>query len=575
MLQIVSGKFFNSDRCYETPRTGTFYTNYRAAEGVSITTIVGDLSAQEASPVGGTLAYNIVEKIEWAQPAPGVLIATGGRELVSDFATVVSFALNVICATDQDLVHRLTSDNAAAVNGGIEPRKYLRRVFDASVASRPEDAAVVSDFFEALIGLERKSFEAAIRAIRRYVTATHRIADDTDLAYSLFVMSIEALAQTTDAAGVVWTDYDEGKRGRIDNALADAPGEVADAVRSAVLKNEFVAMSRRFRAFTVEHLTPEFFRADTVGSIRPIARPDLEALLKRAYEIRSGYVHRLNGVPKMLAAPFNHAEVFEVEGQPTLSFEGLARLARYVISQFVGRAPKVEHEAFDWFHALPNLFTAQLAPQYWIGRADGYGPETALMWLKAFLGQVSLCWLRTPGATVTTLDDILNKIEAMPLGGVSSDQRRSIITLYHLFVFVAGPEHKREKHQELLTRYERDFKEATVEELVVHLVIGSPLPWTLDVLDELHSSYYRKRHWKNSLTMGELFETMFTLRLAELNRVAGNETRARRLVAFAVEACPANAALRNFEAGLGSDGLGPIDADKLLLPAASSGELPA
>lgn len=323
-------------------------------------------------------------------------------------------------------------------------------------------------------------------------------------------------------------------------------------------------MSRRFRSFTIAHLTSEFFRADAAGSIHPIARPDLEMLLRRAYEIRSGYVHRLNGVPRMLSAPFNHAEVFVVDTQPTLTFEGLARLSRHVITQFVTRAPKVEREVFDWFHALPNLLTAQLDPQYWIGRAEGYSPETARVWLQAFLGQISSAWLRNPGASITNLDEILNKIEFMPLGSISREHRRSIIALYHLFICIAGPDYKREKHQELLNRYEADFKELSIEELVVHLVIGSPWSWSLDQLEELHHSYYQKRYWRNSLAIGELFEAMFTLRLAELNRLAGNEVRARELVSFAVEACPANAALRNFEASLASEML-PIDVANLLL----------
>jgi hypothetical protein len=33
-------------------------------------------------------------------------------------------------------------------------------------------------------------------------------------------------------------------------------------------------------------------------------------LLKRAYDIRSGYVHRLEGVPKLLKGPFSYAETF-------------------------------------------------------------------------------------------------------------------------------------------------------------------------------------------------------------------------------------------------------------------------
>jgi hypothetical protein len=70
-----------------------------------------------------------------------------------------------------------------------------------------------------ILALERKSYEAAMRAIRRYVVGAHRISDDVDLAYALFVMSIESLAQEFDGFEPVWEDYDQSKRQQIDDAL--------------------------------------------------------------------------------------------------------------------------------------------------------------------------------------------------------------------------------------------------------------------------------------------------------------------------------------------------------------------
>ena len=40
----------------------------------------------------------------------------------------------------------------------------------------------------------------------------HRLADDLELAYTLFVASIESLAQQFDAFQPGWDDYDEAKR---------------------------------------------------------------------------------------------------------------------------------------------------------------------------------------------------------------------------------------------------------------------------------------------------------------------------------------------------------------------------
>jgi hypothetical protein len=567
MLQIVSGKFFSTENCYRTPHRGTYYTNYRTFQEVAITTTIGRLLPSTGLSGSGTLTYELLEKIEWVPPTAGVMTSTGGRELVDDFASVLSFVLQAICTKDPDLVRRLTAGNAPENNRRNDPSKYLRRMFDAQVLAQAEDAALINDFVTALIGLKRDSFNGAIRAIRRYVTATHRIADDASLAYALFVMSIEALAQTGDDTAAVWSDYEESKRQRIDEALVGAPVDVAERVRSAILENEHVAMSRKFRDFAIGHIAPVFFRTEAANSERPISRPDLVTLLRRAYDIRSGYVHRLEGVPKLLSLPFSHAETFEIEGQLTLTFQGLARLARHVITQFVQRSPKVEREDFDWHSALPNIVRMPLASQIWIGRPEAYTPLTAAMWLQHFLVQVSALLLRAQDAALTDLTPILEKIEGL-LGSTNVGQRRPMLALYHLFLILAGPKYERQRHAELMKRYEADFDEPNVEGLAIRLVTEAEFPWSLEQLESLHASYYRTRRHKTAFMLGALLEAVFTLRLAEMNRVNKQEARARELITFAVEAFPSHSALQALESNLGFDQLSPIIAREILLPKA-------
>jgi hypothetical protein len=565
MLQIVSGKFFTAGKCYETLHRGTYYTNYRTFQDVAITTTIGRLLPSTGLGGMGTLTYELLEKIEWVPPAAGVMTSTGGRELVDDFAAVLSFILQVTCTTNPDLLRRLTAGNEPEMNRRNDPSKYLRRVFDAQVLAQTDDASLINDFVEALIGLKRESFDAAIRAIRRYVTATHRIADDTSLAYALFIMSIESLAQTADDTAAVWSDYEESKRQRIDNALADSPVDLAERVRSAVLENEHVAMSRKFRDFSVGHISPAFFRAEAAGSLRPITRPDLVMLLRRAYDIRSGYVHRLRGVPKLLSMPFSHAETFEIEGQPTLTFQGIARLARHVITQFVQRSPKVEREEFDWHSVLPNIVRMPLASQVWIGRPEGYTGLTAAIWLQHFLGQVSALLLGTPGAALTDVTAILEKVEDL-VGSTNASQRRPMLALYHLFIVLAGSKYERPQRQGLLGRYGADFADPNVEWLAVCLVTDDEFPWSVEQLEGLHASYYRERRRKSAFMLGELLEAMFTLRLAEMNRVNGNEVHAHELISYAVEAFPSHSALRALESNLGQGQISPINVRQILLP---------
>jgi hypothetical protein len=85
-------------------------------------------------------------------------------------------------------------------------------------------------------------------------------------------------------------------------------------------------------------------------------------------------------------------------------------------------------------------------------------------------------------------------------------------------------------------------------------------------MDELHARYFRDRHHANTLSLGRILEAAFTLQLAEQNRAAGNVSRARELLAFAVEICPHQASLRSFEASLQTGGLPEIDWQAILLP---------
>lgn len=189
-------------------------------------------------------------------------MATDGETLINDFAAVVSFALNITCTTDLDLARRLVADQRPSLGADLVPQKYVPRMFDRAVNWQPNDADRLRRFVACLIALERTSYEGAMRAIRRYVIGTHRISDDVSLAYALFVMSMESLAQKFDGFDPAWDDYDREKRRRVDDALEGAHEVTIDKVRTAILANEHVAIARRFREFALAHVGPSFFREE-------------------------------------------------------------------------------------------------------------------------------------------------------------------------------------------------------------------------------------------------------------------------------------------------------------------------
>lgn len=568
MLQISAGKFFQTSKLHETPYRGVYYTNYRVFDDAKIETPVGVLLPSTVGSGPATLTYEVVERIEAHpnSPVSGEIISTGGDMVVNDFAAVISFALNVTCTPNLDLTRRLLAPSGPSLGNAHVPQKFIPRVFDTSVLFAAGDNEKLSGFIKDLIALERKHYEGAMRAIRRYVTGAHRIADDVNLAYALFVMAIESLAQEFDGHVAEWSDYDHTKRARIDAALSDATDDTAENVRQAILQNEHVALARRFRSFTLAHVASSYFRREVAQAQGAISRPDLETALRQAYEIRSGYVHRLQDINSALVGLPSFPDALELEGRATFTFAGLSRLARHVIMQFVARGPKVERETFNYRSVLPNMVTLPLAPQYWIDKPDAFTVENARLFVSAFLGQIAGILL-TKGAQYSDLRPVLEKIETILPGLAKLRQRLPLLTLYFLFHQIAPQGIHRPQWPALLENYKGDFEAPSIESLIAHLIGQQPTGWTLKQLDALHRAYFGKRHSSTVTKLGRFFEAAFTLYLAEAYR-AHDPQKARDLVAFAVECMPQHQGLEAFEAMVSEEPIPPINWHAILAPSA-------
>jgi hypothetical protein len=551
MLQIITEKFYPPGERYETLHRAIFYTNYRLLREEKLETSLALLRPATGFDGLAALTCEMVEKIEKHPdgPAPGVMISTGGATLLNDFAAVVSFVLNITCTPDPNLARRLLSTERPSLGAEDVPSQLIGRTFDKEVMGKASDGQFLSQFVKQLVGLKRKQFEGAMRAIRRYVMGTHRISDDLSLAYSLFVMSVESLAQKFDGHVAEWTDYEHAKRLRIDAALEGATPETAAEVRNAILANEHVAAARRFKDFALAHITPSFFRDEASRARGPINRTDLAIALQRAYSIRSGYVHTLAEVPRQLSMR-GFPEAIEVEGKATLTFAGLARVARHIIMQFVERGETVEREQFDYHHAFPNIVTLPLAPEYWISQTNGFTHEHGPSRLTAFLGQwVASVLLRQPNAKVTDIRPLLGKIEEIVPSQSKASQRLPLLTIYFLFHRLIPLEERLPKFGEM-ERFVADFSEPSIESFVAHILTEQEPAWTLEQFEQMHDGYFKSSRSANATRIGLVLEAAFSLYLAELNRAAGNEARARDLIAFATESCPAHTALRAFEAAL-------------------------
>ena len=387
MLQIASGRLFSRPAARRNELRGVLYTNLQFYGRPAIETAAGRLLSTESMSPLGTVVYEITELIE-DEPQAGGLVSHGAEPYLNDFGIVVSFALNVICTPDQEAFRRLASGLGGPL-ATARPRDLVSKVFDQQVWCGDEQAEELVQFTEALIGLKREAFLASMRSMKTYVTALHRLGDDPEVAYMLFVASIESLAERSDDDQPDWSDYPEHKRVKLDRALEGADHDTAHRVRSALLEIEHLSISRRFRAFALDHLTPVYFREDASGRPNPVGRSDLPEALKRCYELRSRYVHRLRELPDLLAMGFTRGDTVVIQDEEMLTFEGLSRLARHTIRKFIQRQPKVDREVYDYRPERAGIIRAPMAPKYWIGNTENFRAVSVRRRLEGFLSQLA------------------------------------------------------------------------------------------------------------------------------------------------------------------------------------------
>lgn len=586
MLQINTGKFFTTDKFHLTRHRTVLYSNYAPSyhsvdtpDGASLSPVIfetaaGSLISMSSSKPSGEVfpwLYEVEEKEEAVRPdgTREFMLSVGAEFFVHDFAAVTAFALNITCTPELDLTRRLIHSQHGALGVSYPPKQYIGRVFEPRINPQDGDGLRLQEFVRDLVGLERRAYNAAIRAIRRYVTGLHRITDDLDLAYALLVASIESLAQGFDAFEPSWEDFDRNKREALDKVLSKASADVSEGVRAVLLTHEHHALSRRYREFTLQHLRPTFFREEAAGQSSPVRRRDLPGALERAYVFRSKYVHRLQELPRYLTTLPSTVDSFRFDDDPVLTHHGLARVARHVIGEFIARSPKCESEVFDYRKELPNIAPGKLAFSIWGTWSSQYDYKSARRFLGGFLREDLTAFLtNVPPNKVVPADirALVEKVETLVRGLAKVEQRLPLLTLYLLFHRLFSPEYHRPDGEAFLKKYANDFNAPSIESMLLYVLHDDEPEWTLEDLEEVRREYFKQRYTKNGLDMGATLEAAVTLFSAEIHRRRGNEARARELVSETVENLPGQALLLEFESHMGEGILSAINWRELLLP---------
>lgn len=540
MLQINTGKLFTRGVGRTNSLRGVLYSNLRLTLGHDLVTAAGTLRETDGARGSRAIVFEIEEQIEAQEVGRGFLFSHTVAPFLEDFSSVATFGLRAIVSPSSAAVERLLS-NKSSPRYLAPPGQFIRRYFDEEIYVRSDEFGPFALFVEELLALDRKSFLAAMRAIRTFVSALHRLKEDVSLAYALMVSAVESLAQGFDGHEPTWSNVNERLRIPLNQVLQNAPTDLAEGVRNSVSAFEHQSIKRRYRAFALKQINSAYFREGDALIGRPIARNEIEDALGNAYDFRSKYLHNLTELPDALTHPFEHWEVTTVKRRPALTFQGLARLTHHVISSFIVNGPKVDKEPCDYTFEQPGVVQMQLAAEYWIWHPLREAKD-ALSRFEGFLQQLVPVLCNEKNAKITNLRPILPDIEQL-LPQSSEKYRPALIMLYGMFLQYIPKAEWPENADQLLQCYAPVGDPPSSETLIALTLFGSLDHWSIEDHAKTHDKYLAERSKPEGLHAPRIIDAAVSLKLAERCRQLKQLDRSKELIGLAVENLPGHSKL--------------------------------
>lgn len=535
--------YFDGD-CYETLHRAVYFTNLMRGTADDLSLPVGEL---QFSTDGGPVVISATDRLPKydgnGEASPHV--ATGGIELLDDVADVVAFVADAIVVRDPDQARRLIRDATKPGSGRARPR--LRRTQTPFRYVSADDGAAISMFMTQLIAMRRPEFDRVMRAIRRVVDASILADSDAALSYSVFVAALESLAVDVEAAPATWNEYDSKKRVVIDRALAGLSEADAERIQTAVLQADALQLRRKFQTFVLQHVDASFYRDEAVDATRPIRSVDLPNALNFAYQARSKSLHEMRALAPELWLLAGSDDTARVDDLNVLALEGLNRLCRHVIRNYVRRARPGVDESFDWRSALPGVVRVPLSPAMWL---PGYDLFDAAAGSRLFSAAVQL-FTESAGTTEWTVVDMrtpLRRIEAVLAGESKIERRRPLIATYMLWHRLVVPDLKLPNHERILDKFHTDLDGPQIETLVLSVLFNVTHTWSrADLFAAADRRLEQLRQRKIPLELPARFDSAIQLVVADAHWTDGDRQQARSAIAVAVELDPGNAALIELE----------------------------
>jgi len=521
MLQIISGKFFQSEDRYRYDGKGILFGNYRWYEPIE--TCVATLEPVDI--IGSVTSYVVsyVNQIEKpGKGGPGTLLRTGDAEIVEHFRLLSIMGLQAYFHHDRESVAIACRKQPLSMSDHV-PSFFVPRFFHSSVQGTKDAVESFAIYVEKIIGLPRNVYRAVLAAHKGLADALEVSDHNIDLAYSLLVFALESLSQTFDDYSPTWDDYPREVTSALDPILKNLEDSIAKDIRHALLRDRNLKLQKRFVDFVSTHLRKSFFIEEAPVKRRALRKAELARALKNAYGMRSKYTHQLQPIHELLrTSGFAASEVILWKHQPILTLAGLVRLVRHVICSFVARQESLKKENIDWRSELPGIVRVEVASQYWIWRHETFQPENATEKLEGFLQQIESA--HVSGGSLADLRDLMGVYEKI-LPRVDGIRKLRMFVLYYAYSLIIQDDGRTENHKTFIAKHERLLEECSIEAMLALLFVENKWPWEPRDLVKQWNLYQKQRYDIPGLAIPPSLEILLQVGIAEAYLEAGSTQR--------------------------------------------------
>jgi hypothetical protein len=522
MLQIISGKFFESNERIIHNGKGILFSNYSWINHIE--TCVATLEPVDTYASVCSYVVSYVNQIEKEKPPhKNVLIRIGDSEIVEQFMLICSFSLNAFFHQERNIVSIACRDQRLSSSDYYIPSQFVPRIFSRQLNGKSEEVEQFKNFVKSVIDLKRDTYNSIMNSLRSFYNALQVLGNNIDLAYSLLIYTLEALAQRTDEYNAVWEDYPPEVKDDIDKILVSLDGNVASNIREILLKNSNIKSLTRFLNFVHNNINDQFFISEAPEGFHTVRKSEFDRALRNAYKLRSKFAHTLQPIQALLKHPQTaNGDVIRFSNEIYLSIAGLVRVARHVIKNFVEKQDKVTFEKYDWRSNLPGILQIELAPQYWIWKHEGFKTQHITKILSGFLSQLESVIMNS--APLTDIRELLNKFEPL-MGQASYVHQLQMLTMYILYNSLVADENKCKNHIRFIDKYKNVLEQCTIESMITFLILGQPMMWSAEICAKCWIEYNRTIHRKANINIPQIICIALMVEVASLFLSEKNETK--------------------------------------------------